>query len=130
MHTHRVAKDGRQTPTPETRSSPLLQIRSWIGDAAFDGGRRRSRRARQDGADALPLPSHEIAVRGRDDKLARRALVAIHGDAHGAAGKPPFGPRAEKDLVEAFGFRRTADILRARNDQRHDALLDLAAFED
>src|SRR6185437_10200814 len=77
--------------------------RPHVGDRACDRGRRRTRRARQMGARARPLPANKIAVGGRDRALPGRHDLAVRGKAHRAAGFAPFKPRFGEQLVEPFG---------------------------
>src|SRR5258708_32631220 len=73
-----------------------------IGDVAGDGGGRGHRRTRQVRAPARPLPADEVAVGGRDAALAGCDRVAIHRQAHRAAGLAPIEAGGEEDAVHAL----------------------------
>src|SRR5882757_10785012 len=78
----------------------LTKQRAHIRDYASDGARRRRERARQKRSSTLALPPFEIAIAGRDAVLARLQLVAVHRDAHRAAGLAPIRARFFKDAVQ------------------------------
>src|SRR5258707_735365 len=67
------------------------------------------------GASARTLPADEIAVGGGDAALARSDRVAVHRQAHRAAGLAPFEAGIEEDAVEPFGLGLALDVLRARH---------------
>lgn len=74
-------------------------------------GERRGRDhrwAHQMRAAARALTAFEIAVGAGCATLARCEDVVIHGEAHGAAGLPPFEAGVDEYLVEALGLGRAA----------------------
>src|SRR5690242_1588318 len=90
--------------------------RPRVRDLAADrrgGGRQRRREERPA---ALALAALEVAVRRADRVLAGRQLVAVHRDAHRAAGLPPFGAGRAEDLVETLALRLALHLVRARDD--------------
>ena len=93
-----------------------------VGDDAGNGGGGGGKRAGQEGAAALALPAFEVAVAGADGILARLKLVAVHGDAHAAAGLAPFGAGFREDLVQTFGFGLALDACRAGHNQHAHAV--------
>ena len=60
------------------------------------------------------LPAFEVAVARADGQLAARHRVAVHADAHRAAGLAPLAAGRAHDLVEAFGFGLALDVLASR----------------
>src|SRR4051812_20390826 len=90
--------------------------RAYVGHFAHDGGGHRGGGRGQERAAALALTTLEVTVGGADRVLAGRELVAVHGDAHGAAGFAPFGAGIGKDPVETLGLGLALHLLRARND--------------
>src|SRR5262249_42221222 len=105
------------------RLVPLAHVHEMPGDRGGGGHRRRH----QMGATVVALAAFEITVRGRGAALARRELVGIHGEAHGAAGLTPFEARFEEDLVEPFRLGLLFHQAGARHDHRLDARLDALA---
>ncbi len=61
-----------------------------------------------------PLPALEVPVGGRRDALARAGQVAIHRDAHRAAGLAPLEAGVAEDAVESLGLGGAADQSGAR----------------
>src|SRR6188768_263212 len=92
--------------------------RAYVGDFAGDGGGGCGGGGGEEGTPALALATLEVAVGGADRVLAGRELIAVHGDAHRAAGFTPFGACVGEDAVEAFGLGLAFHFLRARDDQR------------
>src|SRR6185312_11689401 len=88
---------------------------SDVGDRPRNRRSSGARRARQMSPRARPLPSDEIAVRGRDRTLAGCDGLAVGREAHRAAGLAPFESGLGEDLVEPFGDRVAFDVLRARH---------------
>src|SRR4051812_38489385 len=82
------------------------------------------------GAGTRPLAADEIAIRGRDRALARRYGLAIGGQAHRAAGLPPFEAGIDEKLVEPFGHGIPLDRLRTRYHPGAHARRYLAAARD
>src|SRR3954468_16222985 len=64
------------------------------GDRAGRGGQRRG----EEGPATLALSALEVTVAGADRVLPRPQLVAVHRDAHRAAGFAPFGAGGLEDL--------------------------------
>ena len=56
--------------------------------------------------------------------------VAVHAEAHRAAGLAPLGARVDEDLGQALGLGCLLDLLRAGHDQRAHAARDLAPAQD
>ena len=90
------------------------------------GGQRRG----EERPPALALAALEVAVRGRDRVLAGRQLVAVHGDAHRAAGLAPFGAGRPEDVGEALVLGLLLHLLAARHDHHPDAVGDLPVAQD
>src|SRR5688572_20968780 len=80
-----------------------------VGESARDGGSRRHRRADEVRTHAAALAADEVAVGGGSDALAGFPGLAVHADAHGAAGVPPFDAGILEDAVETFGLRLLLD---------------------
>src|SRR6266705_7027036 len=80
---------------------PLPNINEMPGDR----GCRRHRGRHQVRAALVALAAFEVAVRGRGAALARRELVGIHRETHGAAGLAPLEAGLQKNLVEPLGLR-------------------------
>src|SRR5512135_3157676 len=95
----------------------LRQKLAWIGNVPRDRRCRSDERTRQHRAHARTLPALEIAVARADDELARLADVAVHAQAHRAAGFAPFGAGGAEDFVQAFAFGVALDLLGARHDE-------------
>src|SRR5207244_7520566 len=98
--------------------------RPGIGYDAVDrrngGGQRRG----EERATALALAPLEVAVRRADRVLARRELVAVHRDAHRAAGLAPLGAGRLEDLAEAFALRLALHLVGTGDDHHPDACRD------
>ena len=56
-------------------------------------------------------------------------LVAVHRDAHRAAGLAPFGAGRLEDLGQALGLGFALHLVRARDDHQADAVRDVAVLE-
>src|SRR5690349_10140473 len=83
----------------------LAEQAADVGETAGDRGGRGHRRADEMSAHAGTLAADEVAVGGRGNALARLAGVAVHADAHRAAGLlAPFEAGVAEHLVEALGF--------------------------
>src|SRR6185436_15137586 len=92
---------GMPTDLPlKTVIGSILEIPPGVGDLAFDRGRGGRERAGEQRAAALPLPALEVAVRGRHAVLAGLELVAVHRQAHGAAGLAPLAAGLLEDRVQ------------------------------
>ena len=78
----------------------------------------------------LPWRPSKLRLLVRDDVLARGALVAVHGDAHGAARLAPIGSGGPEDVGEALSLGLGLHLLRAGHDHDADALGDVAALEE
>ena len=68
-----------------------------IGDDAGDGGGGGGEWTREQRASTAPLTSLEVAIARRDGELAGLELIAVHRDAHRAAGLAPLGARLLED---------------------------------
>ena len=77
-------------------------------------GRGGGERAGEERAPAGALPSLEVAVAGADRVLAALQPVAVHRDAHRAAGLAPLGARLAEHAVEPLRLRLALHLLRAR----------------
>src|SRR5580692_6781270 len=73
-----------------------------VGDAAGERGGGGCLRAHEMGAHLRSLAVLEVAIRGGDAALARRAAIAVSPRAHGAAGFAPEEAGIAEDAVEAF----------------------------
>src|SRR4051794_17119781 len=102
---------------------------SRIGDDAVERGCGRRQRRGEERSRALALATLEVAIARADDVLARRALVAVHGDAHAAAGFAPLGACRAEDLVEAFALRLGLHLLRPRHHHHPPLVGDVAAAQ-
>src|SRR6266511_4061172 len=102
-------------PPPHTTPHPVLSPEGRgrqgadVGEVAGDGGGGGHGRAHEMRAGALALASLEVAVGGRGDALAFARRVAVHPDAHGAAGLTPLEAGCRENLVEAFGLGGALD---------------------
>src|SRR5579883_2365025 len=96
------------------------------GDGAGGGGQRGG----EEGTASLTLASFEVAVAGGDAVFAGLELIAVHGDAHGAARLAPVATGGAEDPVEAFGFGLALDFHGAGDDHDADARVDFAALEN
>src|SRR6266404_7406117 len=90
---------------------------------------RRQRRGEERPA-ALALATLEVAVRGGDRVLAGRQLVAIHRDAHRAAGLSPLRPGGPEDLVQTLALGLSLHLVGAGHDHHPDAVRDVTILED
>ena len=99
----------------------LSQEFARIGDAAAHGRGGRRGRAREQRARADALAAFEIAVARADAVLAVVDEVAVHAEAHRAAGFAPFGAGIDEHLREARALGFALDLLRARHDERPHA---------
>ena len=77
----------------QRRNSRGSVIRPRTAAAAAVSGTREQR------ARARALPALEVAIARADAVLARRDQVAVHAEAHRAAGLAPLGARVDEDLV-------------------------------
>ena len=101
-----------------------------VGDDAGDRAGGRRQRRRQEGPAALALAALEVAVAGADRVLPGAELVAVHRDAHRAAGLAPLGAGRLEDLREALALGLALHLVRARDDhQAHPILGDVAILE-
>src|SRR5690606_31416065 len=94
------------------------------------GGRGGGDRAREYRARARALTTLEVAVARAHGELAGRHDVAVHADAHRAAGLPPLPARRADDLVETFRFGFALRLIRSGHDEQAHVVGDLAALED
>ncbi len=83
----------------------------------------------EEGAPALALAAFKVAVAGADGVLPRFELVAVHGDAHRAAGFAPLCAGFLENPVEAFGFSLFLDILRTGHDHHAQSTGHFAPFQ-
>src|SRR5258705_5449230 len=88
-----------------------------IGDDAGDRRRRRGEWTGEQRAASRSLPPFEVAVAGGNPQLAGTKRIAIHRDAHRAAGLPPFGARLDENAVEPLAFGLTLHLLESRHDE-------------
>src|SRR5216117_784072 len=104
--------------------------RPRVADHAVDrrnGGRQWRGQERPP---ALALAALEVAVRRADRVLPGRELVAVHRNAHRAAGLTPLGTGGPEDLVQALPLGLTLHLVGAGDDHHPDAVGDLAITED
>src|ERR1019366_3249211 len=71
----------------------------------------------------------EIAIAGGNAVLAGRKLIAVHGDAHGAAGLAPFATGGAEDLGQPLGDGLALDFLRPGHHHHADFIAHLAPLE-
>src|SRR5262245_47591837 len=90
--------------------SPAQEL-AWISYATADRCRSRDSRAREQRACACALAALEVAVAGADAVRTARDGVAVHADAHRAAGLAPLGARFLEHTVEALGLGGPLDRL-------------------
>src|SRR5690242_9162675 len=107
-----------------------LHYFSYIGDAPRDGGSGGGERAGEESAPAFALASFKVAIARRYAVLTRLQFVAIHGDAHTAAGLTPVAPGGAENLRQAFADCLTLDVLRSGHHQHPHLRISLAAFEN
>ena len=103
---------GQRPPTRGQRldAGQAARIGDDAGDRAGGGGQRRG----EERPAALALAALEVAVAGADRVLARLQLVAVHRDAHRAAGLAPLGAGRLEDLGQALGLGLALHLVRAR----------------
>src|SRR5882724_6654411 len=94
--------------------APSVEEVARVGDAPGDRARGGRDRAREQRAGADALAALEVAVAGADAVRALAHEVAVHAEAHRAAGLAPVGAGLGEHAVEAFGFGLALDLLRAR----------------
>ncbi len=94
------------------------------------GARRRREGAGEERAAALALAALEVAVGRAHGVLPGGELVAVHGEAHRAAGLAPLGTGGLEDLVETLALGLGLHLLGARDDHDPRGLADLPALED
>src|SRR3954452_634951 len=99
--------------------------RPRIRDLAADRRRCGSEWTGEERPSALPLAAFEVPVRGADGVLAGCQLIAVHGNAHGAAGLTPLRAGGPEDLVEALPLGLALHLIGARHDHHPDAVGDL-----
>src|SRR5215212_5862316 len=114
---------------PDRREALDARQTARVGDDSRDRGGRCGQRAREERPAALALAALEVAVRGADGVLTRRKLVAVHGDAHRAAGFPPIGAGGSEDLVESLALRLALHLVGAGHDHHADAFRNLPAVQ-
>src|SRR5262249_7640498 len=106
------------------------QEAAHVGDCAGDCRRSSRERGREEGAATPALTTLEVSVARAHGVLSRLDLIAVHGDAHRAAGFTPLGARFAEDAVGPFCLRLTLDGLRPGYDERSHAGRNAAALED
>ena len=94
-----------------------------------DGAGGSSKWAGEERASALALASFEVTIAGGDAVLAGRKLIAVHRDAHGAAGLAPFAAGGGEDFGQAFGDGLALHVLRPGDHHHANVRTDLAAFQ-
>src|SRR5579859_114833 len=99
-----------------SRPLPLHEL-ARVRDAAAQRAGRGGERAREERARPRALTALEVAVAGAHGVLPARHHIAVHAEAHRAAGFAPLGAGLEEHAVEALGFRGALHLLRARHDQ-------------
>src|SRR5262245_40260336 len=78
----RVSRNKRTPQFPRNKLATFLgEQLPHVGDFAGHRRRRRRQRTCEERPAALALPAFKIPVAGRNGVLARRNLVAVHGDA-------------------------------------------------
>src|SRR5687767_8886308 len=94
----------------------------WIADLATDRRRRGGQRRGEERAPALALAALEVPVRGADRVLARGQLIAVHRDAHRAAGLAPLGAGRLEDRVETLALGLPLHLVGSGDDHHPDAV--------
>src|SRR5690606_39880545 len=101
-----------------------------INEVSSDGRSRRHGRRHEVRTTEAALPALEVAVRGRGAALARRQLVRIHAEAHGAAGLAPVEAGFLQNFVEPLGLGLLLHEAGAWHDHRIDVRRDFLALGD
>src|SRR6266576_3972897 len=78
----------------------LREQGTWVGDGTGDRRRRRGEGTRQQCPTARTLTTLEVAIARRDGKLPGSQGIAIHRDAHRAAGLAPLRARLDENAVQ------------------------------
>src|SRR3989304_3604746 len=89
----------RDEPVPKLSPTRRIARPAIPGRSRTKSGSRKQT-VSSDPPPALALAALEVAVARRDGVLAGAELVAVHRDAHRAAGLAPLGPGGAEDLVE------------------------------
>ena len=97
---------------------------------AGDGGGRGDGGGDEMRSPAASLAPLEVAVRGRSTALARRELVGVHGEAHGATRFAPVEARVAEDLIEAFALGFGLHGHRSGHDERAHSGVHLPTADD
>ena len=84
----------------------------------------------EEGASAFALPAFEVAVAGGYAVLAGLQLIAVHRDAHGAAGFALIASGGAEDLGQTFGNGLPLHFHGAGNHHHAHVRVDFAAFEN
>src|SRR5260221_5577548 len=132
---------GSKTPSPwdrqcddgsdvsaETFRVPLQHL-PGVGNSALHGARGRGERTDQQSSRPHTLAALEVAIAGADRILAGGDGVAVHPQAHRAAGLAPIRPGRLENVGVARGFGFALDLLRTRHDEQAHPGRDFAAFE-
>src|SRR5258708_4425231 len=106
-----------------------LQHLPGVGNPAFHGTRRRGERTDQQSSRPHALAALEVAIAGADRILAGGDGVAVHPQAHRAAGLAPIRAGRLENVGVACRFGFALDLLRARHDEQPPTGRALAAFE-
>ncbi len=96
------------------------------GKGAGGGGQRGG----EEGSATFALPAFEVAVTGGDAVFAGAELIAIHGDAHGAAGFAVIAAGGAEDFGQAFGNSLALHFHGAGHHHDADVRIHFAAFEN
>ena len=120
-----IVSGHRPRPWPRSRAASAGRVTS-----PPDRRRGRGQRRGEERPAALALAALEVPVRGADRVLAGRQLVAVHRDAHRAAGLAPLGAGRPEDRVEPLALGLALHLVRAGHDHHPDAVGDLVALED
>src|SRR4051812_12189861 len=126
------ARTGSATSVaPADRDQRLdARQRARVRHLAADRGRGRGERAGEERPAALALAALEVAVARAHGVLAGPELVAVHRDAHRAAGLAPLGARRAEDLVEPFALGLRLHLLRAWDDHHARPVVHAAVLQD
>src|SRR5436190_18147086 len=112
---------GRSSAAADGGKELDARERPRVGDLAADRRRGRGDRRGEERPAALALAAFEVPVRGADRVLARRELVAVHRDAHRAAGLAPLRPGRLEDLAETLALGLALHLVRAGHDHHPNA---------
>src|SRR6185437_4162829 len=101
-----------------------------VRDGAGEGTGGSGQRGGEEGAASLALTAFEITVAGGDAVFAGAELIAVHGDAHGAAGLAIIAACGAEDIRQTFSDGLALDVHGAGDDHHANLRIHFAALED